>query len=568
MLPRAVHGIIFGSDGHMLTHLFIKNYALIDTLDIDFGSGFSVITGETGAGKSIILGALLLLLGERADSKAIGGSGERCVVEGHFNLSPYNMEELFTEADIDYDATDTIIRREVTAAGKSRAFVNDSPAQLAFLKTLGARLIDIHSQHRNLIVGKETFQLSVVDTIAHDEALLSTYKQAFAQYRTAERALSTLEESLTQARAEAEMLTFRRDEISALALTAGEQEALEQRAEAMDHAEELKSALYTASTLLSDEEHGATIALLRSSREMGGIARMLPAAGALSERIVTASIEVKDIAEEVGALLRSIDFDPVELEAVHSRLDKIYATEKKYHVDSCEALIAMCDEASAKLAAVDDSDETVAECRRHVTETRERCVTSANVLSEARAKAAKVLEGEMVKRLAALGMPSVTFSVTISPAELSEHGADRVAFLFSANKSMPVRALADVASGGEMARVMLTLKALLSSAVHLPTIIFDEIDTGVSGAIAGQMAVVMRELAQAGTQVINITHLPQIAAMGCRHYRVYKDDKGGTTTTHMDELSSEERVNEVAAMLSGSEVTAAAIRNAKELLGM
>lgn len=551
----------------MLKRLYIKNYTLIDTLDVEFGEGFSVITGETGAGKSIILGALGLAIGERADVKAIKDGAGKCIVEASFDISGYGLESLFADADIDYDATDCILRREISSNGKSRAYVNDTPAPLTFVKMLGTRLVDIHSQHRNLILGRGDFQLSVLDAMAHDDAIFGAYRRAYGDYKASERELAELKETVERNRANAEMLQYQYAELSALKLTEGEQASLEQQADAMTHAEEIKEALYTTYSMLYDEEHGAVDSTLRSARDLNGIARVLPMAESLSRRLDSIHIELKDIASEVDTLLERTDFDPSEQERVSSRLDKIYTAEKKYHVDSDEALIAFCEDVRLRLESIECSDDELEVMRKRVETLHDECMKAASLLHDERAGAVPTVEGEMASRLAMLGMPNVMFRVELGSCEPSADGCDEVTFLFSANANIPPREISEVASGGEVSRVMLALKAMISSAVSMPTIIFDEIDTGVSGAVAGQMASAMREIAASGRQVISITHLPQIAALGTRHYKVYKDDGDGLTTTRMSELTGEERVCEIAAMLSGSEVTGAAMDNARQLLG-
>ena len=550
----------------MIKRLHISNYALIDTLDIQLHPGFSVITGETGAGKSIILGAIGLLLGQRADSKTIKQGADKCVIEAHFDLSRYQMETFFTDNDIEYDAQDTIIRRELTAAGKSRAFINDTPVPLSTLKELGEQLVDVHSQHQNLLLQKQDFQLSVVDIIADDAREQEAYRQSFNDYHEAKRQLQELKDSIIQNRQQADFLGFQYNELCDARLADGEQEELEQRSETMTHAEDIKSALYEADNTLQAEQTGVVTSLRNAATALKGISRVFPAATELAERIDTAYIELKDIAQEVSSHLEDVDFDPAELDAVNARLDRIYDLQKKYHADSVTELITLRDDIGKKLSAIENSDEALQKMETRCQQLKASCQQQADILTRQRTKAARQIEKEMQQRLVPLGMPNVRFAINIEQTELSRSGHDRVSFLFSANTSTPLQPVALVASGGEIARVMLSLKVMISGAVKLPTIIFDEIDTGVSGRVAEQMAQLMQEMGSHDRQVISITHLPQIAAIGTSHYKVAKSETANGTTSTMKELTSDERVNEIAQMLSGSDVTAAAIQNAKELL--
>ena len=550
----------------MLRQLYIKNFTLIDELDMAFHGGFSVITGETGAGKSIILGAIGLLLGQRADSKSVKTGADKCVIEAHFDLSHYGMEAFFEQNEIDCDAQDTIIRRELTAAGKSRAFINDTPVSLAMLKELGERLVDVHSQHQNLLLNKQDFQLSVVDILADDAEALADYREEYERYQQVCRELKTLEDDIEHNRQSADFLQFQCDELTSARLTDGEQEELEQRSDTMTHSEDIKTALYTASTSLSGDECGAVGNLKRAASALHAIERVFPDATELAQRLDAAYIELKDVDSEVSARLDSIDFDPAELETVNARLDRIYDLEKKYHVDTVAQLIAIRDVLQHKLAGIENSDEALAELRARRDELWQTMLQKAKRLTQMRTAAAKTVEVQMKQRLVPLGMPNVRFRVDIEPTDPGRNGQDKVAFLFSANTSTPLQPVSQVASGGEIARVMLALKVMISGAVKLPTIIFDEIDTGVSGKIAEQMALLMAEMGHHNRQVISITHLPQIAARGTAHYKVYKEETPQGTVSRMQMLSPDERVREIAQMLSGSDVTDAAIENAKQLL--
>ena len=550
----------------MLKHLYIKNFTLIDELDIELYPGFSVITGETGAGKSIILGAIGLLLGQRADSKAIKQGADKCVIEAQFDLSRYGMEDFFEENDIEYDASDCIIRRELTAAGKSRTFINDTPVQLSMLKELGERLVDIHSQHQNLLLNKQDFQLNVVDIIAGDEKELAAYQQAFTQYHAAEKELQALQESIEQNRQNADFLQFQCDELSQANLVEGEQEELEQKSETMSHSEEIKSALYEADNALSSEGTGVVVSLKTALSAIRQIEQVLPDAKELVERMDSSYIELKDIAQEISSQMEYVDFDPNELDAINNRLDKLYDLEKKYHVETIEELITKRDELKLQLDCIENSDEALEELQKKLVQLQMQAKKAANTLTKLRTKAAKQIEKEMQTRLVPLGMPNVRFSIQMTEGALGTSGQDQVAFLFSANTSTPLQPISQVASGGEIARVMLSLKAMISGAVKLPTIIFDEIDTGVSGKTAEKMAQIMQEMGQHERQVISITHLPQIAALGSAHYKVEKEETSKGTISKMRQLSPEERIDEIAQMLSGSDISEAAIQNAKQLL--
>ncbi|SNU04060.1 DNA repair protein RecN (Recombination protein N) [Prevotellaceae bacterium MN60] len=549
----------------MLRQLYIKNFTLIDELDIEWHEGFSVMTGETGAGKSIILGAIGLLLGQRADPKAIKQGTDKCVIEAHFDLSRYELKPFFDENDIEYDANDTIIRREISTS-KSRAFINDTPVALSMLKELGEQLVDIHSQHQNLLLNKQDFQLNVVDILAKDSDLMKEYQENYSLLSIANRQLEELKESIERNRQQVDFLQFQCEELEQANLILGEQEELEQQSETMSHAEEIKSALYDADNQLSSDQQGAVDAIRQTLHSLNSISRVLPAARELTERLESCHIELKDIADEVSRLLERTDFDPSELEHINNRLDRLYDLEKKYHAENVEELIAQRDNLKQQLSAIENSDEAVGELEAKCEKLKAKSQQLADELSKQRQKAAKEIEKQMQQRLVPLGMPHVRFAVSIIKTELNKSGQDQVAFLFSANTSTPLQPVSQVASGGEIARVMLSLKAMISGAVKLPTIIFDEIDTGVSGKIAEKMAEMMREMGEANRQVISITHLPQIAALGSHHYRVSKEETVQGTTSHLHELTNEERIREIAQMVSGSDVTEAAIANAKQLL--
>ena len=549
----------------MLKQLHIKNFTLIDHLDITFEGGFSVITGETGAGKSIILGALGLLLGQRADSKAIKSGRDRCVIEAHFDLSRYGMASFFEEKDLDYDPTDTILRRELGSNGKSRAFVNDTPVALATLKELGSQLVDIHSQHQNLLLNKEDFQLSVVDIIAGDEGEMERYREAYGHYKELGIELEKAREALRQHRENEDFIRFQHHELEEARLAEGEQEELEQEFSILSHAEEIKSALFEADDIMTGD--GGIIERLKTAlHSVDSVTKVYPAIADAAQRMESSFIELKDIADEVAQHAERVDFDPSRLETVSERIDLIYRLEQKFHVENVSQLIALQEDFEQQLNQIDGGDEHLHELEARLKETENECTALAKALTATREKAARKVEEEMRQRLVPLGIPKVRFEVQLTAKPLSADGADKVSFLFTANSSTPLQPVSQVASGGEIARVMLSLKAMISGAVKLPTIIFDEIDTGVSGKVAEMMAKIMREMGEHERQVISITHLPQIAAMGAHHYKVYKEEGDEGTASHMRQLTATERVGEIAQMLSGSDVSDAAIKNAQELL--
>lgn len=550
----------------MLKQLYIKNFTLIDELDIQLHPGFSVITGETGAGKSIILGAIGLLLGNRADTKAIKAGCDRCTIEAHFDLSRYDMQNFFTEHDIDYDAEDTIIRRELTAAGKSRAFINDTPVALSLMRELGESLVDIHSQHQNLLLQKEDFQLNVVDIIAQDSKLLGDYRTTYNQYRQAQQRLAKMEEEIARSRENEEFLRFQFKELDHAQLVEGEQEALEQEAETLTHAEDIKTALYDADNTLTNEDGSILERLKSTCQQLASIKEVYPAIAEAAERLDSSYIELKDIAQEIGSNVDRVDFEPARLDEINSRLDTIYSLQQKFHVQDISGLIEIRDNIKQQLDHIGNSDEELAALQQEAEHWLSKAGQAAKKLTELRTKTARKIETEMQKRLVPLGIPNVRFEISFTAKPLSPDGADKVNFLFSANKSTPLQPVSQVASGGEIARVMLSLKAMISGAVKLPTIIFDEIDTGVSGKIAEKMAQIMAEMGELDRQVISITHLPQIAAMGRHHYKVLKEETPQGTRSHMTELTEEQRVSEIAQMLSGSDITEAALANAQELL--
>lgn len=550
----------------MLKQLYIKNFTLIDELNISLYPGFSVITGETGAGKSIILGAIGLLLGNRADSKAIKAGRDRCVIEAHFDLSRYGMQKFFDDNDIDYDADDTIIRRELTAAGKSRAFINDTPVPLTRMRELGEQLVDIHSQHQNLLLQKEDFQLNVVDIIAQDADQLKVYQKEYYAYRKAKELLEELKAEIAKNRENEEFMRFQHKELDDANLQEGELEQLEQEAETLSHSEDIKTALYEADSALSGENDSILDKLKNATHQLENICDVYPSMADVAGRMQSSYIELKDIAQEISSSVDHVEFDPNRLDAINTRLDKLYTLQQKFHVETVTELIATRDRIAEQLSHIDNGDEDIEEKEKEAAALLVKAEKQAALLTSIRQKSAKAIEKEMKGRLIPLGIPNVRFEIAFAEKPLSGNGADKVSFLFSANKSTQLQPVSQVASGGEIARVMLSLKAMISGAVKLPTIIFDEIDTGVSGKIAEKMADIMEEMGLQNRQVLSITHLPQIAAKGSHHYKVLKEETENGTISHMKELNNQERIEEIAQMLSGSDITQAALANAKELL--
>ena len=550
----------------MLKQLYIKNFTLIDELDIALYPGFSVITGETGAGKSIILGAIGLLLGNRADTKAIKAGRDRCVIEAHFDLSRYGMQAFFDDHDIDYDADDTIIRRELTAAGKSRAFINDTPVPLTRMRELGEQLVDIHSQHQNLLLQKEDFQLNVVDIIAHDNKQLAAYQKEYQAFHQAKVQLENLKLEILKNRENEEFMRFQHKELEDAQLKEGELEQLEKEAETLSHSEDIKTALFEADNALNGEDNSILDKLKTATSQLENIREVYPSMAEISDRMQSSYIELKDIAQEISSSVDNVDFDPNRLETINTRLDQLYTLQQKFRVESVADLIATRDHIADQLSSIDGGDEHVEALEKKVAALHEKAQKQAALLTAVRQKSAKTIEAEMKQRLVPLGIPNVRFEIAFADKGLSSNGSDKVSFLFSANKSTPLQPVTQVASGGEIARVMLSLKAMISGAVKLPTIIFDEIDTGVSGKIAEKMADIMAEMGHLERQVISITHLPQIAAKGSHHYKVLKQETEQGTISQMKELNKEQRVEEIAQMLSGSDITQAALANARELL--
>lgn len=555
----------------MLKKLDIRNFTLIDHLEMALYPGFSVITGETGAGKSIVIGAIGLLLGNRADAKQVKRGCDKCIIEATFDLSIYHsdvLKDFFEDNDLDYEPEECLLRREVNANGKSRAFINDTPVTLALMRELGEQLIDVHSQHQNLLLSKEDFQLNVVDIIARDRQQLADYRAAFAEYRSAQRRLEELREQIATSRDNEDFLRFQQKELSEANLASGEQEQLEQEAELMSHAEDIKRALHEADYGLSGDDTGIVNLTRSIAAQLRSVADVYPEAQELAERLESCFVELKDISQEIASKVDDVEYDPQRFNLITQRLDTIYTLQQKFHVQTVDELLDRLNGINAQLDNIDNSDEELQELERSIEKLYAVCVEKAAVLTDMRRKSATVVEQELSKLLVPLGIPKVRFKVDVSPADLSTNGADKVMFLFSANSSTDMQPVSQVASGGEIARVMLSLKAMISKAIGLPTIIFDEIDTGVSGRVAEQMAHIMRDMGKANRQVICITHLPQIAAAGSTHYKVAKQETEQGTVSTMTQLSDEQRITEIAQMLSGSDVSQAAVDNAKSLLAL
>lgn len=551
----------------MLTEVHITNYVLIDRLDICFKDGFSVMTGETGAGKSIILGALGLLSGGRADSKSIRQGCSKCTVEGHFSIEGYNLEPFFAENGLDLDTQDTIIRREIASSGKSRAFVNDTPVSLTLLRDLTSYLIDIHSQHQNLALGTQHFQLDVVDTMAGNSIARDRYVQSYDEWKSLSDKLKELKAEFESDTTDREYLQFQYDSINNARLTDGEQEQLEQESELLEHAEDIKRDLFQASEILENDEGGTLQALMQSMQALRSAGKNFRQAEELYSRMDSCIIELKDISQSIADAQESVSFDPERLQQVNDRLDLIYSLEKKHRKETVAQLLEYAGQISSKLQRSDSYEDDIRQLEQETDCAFRKMQKLAQELSETRSRTATTIENDIRELLVPLGIPNVQFAVDISRAsDYDRSGHDNIRFMFSANRAVPVQELSQVASGGEIARVMLSIKSLVAGARTLPTVIFDEIDTGVSGAVAEKMALLMKQMACGSRQVLAITHLPQIAAMGQTHYKVFKTDESDATLTRITTLEGDGRIREIAAMMSGAQLTQAALDNAKALL--
>ena len=551
----------------MLKEVHIRNYVLIDRLDIDFRDGFSVMTGETGAGKSIILGAMNLLLGGRADSKTLIQGADKCTIEGTFSIQGYGLEQFFQDNELDFDPNDTIMRRELSASGKSRAFINDTPVTLTQLRDLGCRLIDIHSQHQNLALSTQSFQLDVVDTIAANGTVKAAYEQSFDNWSRLKAQLARLKAEFESDNTDREYLEFQLEGLDNAKLVDGEQEELEQESDILDHAEEIKQNLFCASQIMSGDEDGCQQKLRSALQSLRAASKNYPQAQELAERLESCMIELKDIAETVYDAQESVNFDPARLEQVNERLDLIYTLLKKHKKENIAQLLELAESIRTRLDRTGSYQFDIEQLTKQTENARHEMEKQASELSKTRNKASDIIIKDIKELLVPLGIPNVQFSIDIQPsADYDRSGHDDLKFMFSANKSVPMQELQAVASGGEIARVMLCIKSLMAGARALPTIIFDEIDTGVSGAVAEKMALLMKQMSVGNRQVLAITHLPQIAALGQTHYKVFKTDEKDATHTRIAVLEGDDRIREIAGMMSGSTLTQAALDNAKALI--
>lgn len=549
----------------MLQSLLVQNYALINHLDIRFDKGFSIITGETGAGKSILLGALGLILGQRADTSVLYQKDRKCIVEGVFDILDYGLESFFADNDLDFEPT-TTLRREISESGKSRAFINDTPVTLNQMRDLTVRLVDIHSQHETLLLSDSLFQLEVMDVLAGNSSALAEYKKTYREFRDVEVLYETTLEEARQATLDLEYFQFQLNQIEEARLTEGEQTELEEEQKILTHAGDIQSALALSAGLLDANDSSAMLMLKESLSALGKIRKFFPRLDPLLERLNSSLIEIRDISAELEMMASGIEIDPNRLDRVNERLDLIYSLEQKHKVSTLEELIAVREELRNKVSHIQSFDEEIEKIHTRLEYLRELVQRMADKLSESRKSVIPGMQDKVIDLLKSLGIPNASFRVSV--AELSDFtttGRDRVVYLFSANKQTNLMELSRVASGGELSRVMLSIKSLISESKLLSTIIFDEIDAGVSGEIADKMGNILKKMSN-GIQLINITHLPQVASKGDAHYFVYKQDTETATYTHIKKLSNEERILEIARMLSGEELTDAAIRNAKELM--
>lgn len=548
----------------MLKNLNISNYALIANLDISFNKGFSVITGETGAGKSIILGALGLVLGQRADTKTIRQGEQKCIIEAEFDISRYNLQAFFDENDLDYSDLCTI-RREISVNGKSRSFVNDTPITLNALKQLGNRLLDIHSQHENLLIGNDDFQRQIIDSIAQNADIFNSYLKSFREYQETKKHLDNLIKQAAQEKADQDYVEFQLNQLAEAKLKSGEDIEIESEINMLSHAEELKELLTESSLCLNGEQ--ATIDLLRNTEQsLSKAIKYLPSASELLDRIKSVGIELKDIAAEIDSTNRNVDYDPQRLEQLEERYDLLNTLMAKHHVDTVEQLLEIQHQLEHRLGQITSYDQQIAEAQAEYEKCEKTTENEATKLSKSRFATKESTEQHITERLQQLGIKHAQFCIEITKTDyLTPTGKDQIHFLFAANKNQHLQDVAEVASGGELARLMLCIKSMVANSVDMPTILFDEIDTGVSGDIADRMGQIMLEMSE-GRQVISITHLPQIASKGKTHYKVYKADNADSTETQIKQLTPDERIIEIATMLSGNQITQSAINNAKELL--
>ena len=550
----------------MLKSLSIQNYALISQLEVDFTGNFSVLTGETGAGKSIILGALSLILGQRADAKSIKEGENRCLIEGVFDISSYKLQSFFEENELEYDATHCILRRELFASGKSRAFINDTPVGLNELKMLGSQLIDIHSQHQNLMLADGNFQMQVLDVLSDNKDLKREYQDTFKRYTACRKQLDTLKEEASRKTSEEDYLRFQYNQLVEANLKENEQAELELELETLSHIEDIKTGLFKIEQCFSGDEQSAIPVLKEALSVITALNKIYPESVEMTGRLESSYLEIKDLASEISKKQEHLELDPERLQYVNERLDLLYSLQKKHKLESGEALIELRNNIGLQLQEINNFEEQISALEKDLQSFYEQVIKLAGNLTQSRKIAAGKLESELILKVSPLGMPNMKFASELtSKSHPDANGMDEVNFLFSSNKNMGLKPVSEIASGGEISRLMLGIKSLIAGAMALPTIIFDEIDTGVSGEIADKMGEIMRELGKQ-MQVITITHLPQIAAKGANHYYVYKFDDKSTTETNIRKLNQEERVMEIAQMLSGSELTAAAVEHAKSLI--
>ena len=549
----------------MLHQIHIQNYALIDELTVDFTDGFSTLTGETGAGKSILLGALMLALGNRADTAAIGNAGQKCVVEATFNVKPYHLEKIFDELDLDYQ-DETIVRRELLTNGKSRAFVNDTPVNLNALKDLGRHLIDIHSQHENLELNNNQFQLRVVDAAAQNADLQKQYSAVYADYKRLQAELAELKENARQMSADYDYNQFQYNQLAEAKLDGVNQEEMENEFQTLSNIVDIQQNLSSALYVLQDGEQNVLSGLAQVRQAVQQTQRYFQKSEEYLQRLEPVIIEMKDFAQELESDLQRLENQPERLEELRAKLDLLYSLMQKHQAKSVDELIAIRNDLEQKLTKSGDYETLIEQTEKQLSQATKQLTDLAAQLSDSRRKVADSLCKQICSHLTGLGMPNAQLQISLTNTDtFTPNGRDSVNFLFTANRNHELQNISKIASGGEISRLMLSIKAILSKSVALPTVIFDEIDTGVSGDIAHKMGELMSLMAKQ-MQVITITHLPQIAAKGAVQYRVSKNDEGGTTHTIVDKLSDAERVDEIARMLSGKNITAEARENAKSLL--
>ncbi|MCX6308105.1 MAG: DNA repair protein RecN [Bacteroidia bacterium] len=549
----------------MLRNLHIENYALIDKLDLSFDDGFSVITGETGAGKSILLGALSLILGQRADNRVIQEGAEKCVTEATFKIKTYGLQSFFEESDLEFDPETCLIRRELYSNGKSRAFVNDSPVSLNILKELSGKLIDIHSQHQNLLLGHDAFQRDIIDAVAGNVLVLSQYKEAFSRYKELQSNLKKLEEKALKAREEEDYFRFQLEQLQGASLLEGEQEDLETEWEILTHAEEIKLGIGKIFTLLDEEEHGVNTSLKSALNQSEQLLKVYPKLLEAGERIRSSYLDMNDLSRELEVMLNDVEVNPSRMDQISERLNVLFTLQQKHHVKSSTDLIVLRDDLAEKLEFIESFDSNISELKKQCSAAEVISKDLADQLTAKRCSVLPMIEERLIGPLVQLGIPKAIIKIETGLKAMDSDGQDEISFLFSANAQIGPQAIERIASGGEISRIMLCIKSLIAEFTSLPTLLFDEIDTGVSGEIAHKMGEIMKSIA-GNRQVLCITHLPQIAVKGKIHFKVLKTELNGKTLTKVNALNPEERLTEIALMLSGANLTDAAIRNARQLM--